>query len=57
MPALDFETTMSADEQPLTYSLYRVASETVQEKHNSAIIEIYHVSTYYVLRVQNISIM
>jgi len=57
MPALDFEPKMSADEQPLTYGLDRVASVTVQEEHNSAIIQIYQVATYYVLRVQNISII
>ena len=57
MPPQDFEPKMSADEQPQTYSLDRVASETVQQEHNRAIIQIYQVATYYVLRLQNISIM
>jgi len=57
MPPQDFEPKMSADEQPQTYSLDRVASETVQQEHNRAIIQIYQVATYYVLRLQSISIM
>jgi hypothetical protein len=44
MPALEFEPTMSAGEQPQTYGLDRVASEIVQEEHNSEILQIYHVA-------------
>jgi len=36
MPALEFEPTISAGEQPQTYG---VATETGQEEHNSAIIQ------------------
>ena len=53
MPALDFEPTISAGEQSQTYGLDRVASVTVQKEHNRAIIQIYQIATYYVLRVQN----
>ena len=49
MPELEFEPTILGGEQPQTYSLDRVASETVQQEHNRAIIQIYHVATYYVL--------
>jgi len=41
MPALEFDPTILAGEQPQTYGLDRVATETGQGEHNSAIIEIY----------------
>jgi len=41
MPALEFEPAISSGEQPQTYGLDRVATETGQVEHNSAIIQIY----------------
>ena len=49
MPELEFEPTILGGEQPQTYGLDHVASVIGQEEHNRAIIEIYHVATYYVL--------
>jgi hypothetical protein len=54
MPELEFEPTVSEGKQPQTYGLDSVATEIGQEEHNSAIIQIYHVATYYVLTVRTI---
>jgi acyl-CoA-binding protein len=40
MSPVGFELTISADERLQIYGLYRATTETDQEKHNSAIMQI-----------------
>jgi hypothetical protein len=45
MPPLEFEPTISAGEQPQTYILERVATDSGQEEHKNAIIQTNHIAT------------